>query len=48
MKRSVWAAGIILAAGWLGVSVAHEHHAKHLPDGKDVIAFRTYLDGEHW
>jgi cytochrome c556 len=43
MKRSVLTVGIILAAGWLGVSVAHEHHAKHLPDVKDVIAFRTYL-----
>ena len=43
MKRRVLTVGIMLVAGWLGVSVAHEHHAKHLPDGKDVIAFRTYL-----
>ncbi len=43
MKRIVLAMGIMLAAGWLGVSVAHEQHSKHLPDGKDVIAFRTYL-----
>jgi cytochrome c556 len=33
----------MLVAGWLGVSIAHEQHVKHLPDGKDVIAFRTYL-----
>jgi len=33
----------MLVAGWLGVGVAHENHAKHLPDSKDVIAFRTYL-----
>jgi cytochrome c556 len=43
MKRSVLTVGIILAAGWLGVSVAHENHSKKLPDVKDVIAFRTYL-----
>jgi cytochrome c556 len=43
MSRRVLTVGIILAAGWLGVSVAHEQHTKHLPDGKDVIAFRTYL-----
>lgn len=43
MKRKAWTVGIILVVGWLGVSVAHEHHAKHLPDSKDVIAFRNYL-----
>lgn len=43
MKRIGLTVGIMLIAGWLGVSVAHEHHAKRLPDGKDVIAFRTYL-----
>ncbi len=43
MKRIVLTVGTILVVGWLGVSIAHEHHAKHLPDGKDVIAFRTYL-----
>lgn len=43
MKRSVLTVGIMLIAGWLGVSVAHEHHARHLPEGTDVIAFRTYL-----
>src|SRR5688572_13393350 len=43
MKRSVLTVGIIVVAGWLGVSIAHEQHAKHLPDSKDVIAFRTYL-----
>ena len=43
MKRRVLTVGIIFVAGWLGVSAAHEHHAKHLPDSKDAIAFRTYL-----
>src|SRR5689334_2269908 len=43
MKRSVLTTGTILIAGWLSVSVAHEQHPKHLPESKDVIAFRTYL-----
>ena len=43
MKRRVLTVGIIVVVGWLGVSIAHEQHAKHLPDSKDVIAFRTYL-----
>ena len=43
MKRKALIVGIMVVAGWLGVSTAHEQHAKHLPDSKDVIAFRTYL-----
>ncbi len=43
MKWYVVTLGTILVAGWLSVSMAHEHHAKHLPDSKDSIAFRTYL-----
>lgn len=43
MTRKVLTVGIMLVAGWLGVGVAHEQHTKHLPEGKDVIAFRTYL-----
>lgn len=43
MKRWVFSIGTLLVAGWLGVSLAHEGHAKHLPDVKDTIAFRTYL-----
>jgi cytochrome c556 len=43
MKRRGLTVGIIVVVGWLGVSIAHEQHAKHLPDSKDVIAFRTYL-----
>lgn len=45
MKRNPWLAVVILAGGLLsfGLSVAHEGHSKHLPEVKDVIAFRTYL-----
>jgi cytochrome c556 len=35
---------VVIGGGWaLCVSSAHEGHAKHLPDGKDIIALRTYL-----
>jgi len=43
MKRYGVTLGTILVAGWLSVGIAHEQHAKHLPDGQDPIAFRTYL-----
>lgn len=45
MKRTLIMAAVVVVGGlWaFTVSSAHEGHAKHLPDSKDVIAFRTYL-----
>ncbi|MGE0823771.1 MAG: cytochrome c [Candidatus Binatia bacterium] len=43
MKKSVIGFGALLVAGWLGMSVAHEHAVMHVPDAKDAIAFRHYL-----
>jgi cytochrome c556 len=45
MKRTLTVAAVVVAGGlWaFNASSAHEGHAKHLPDSKDVIAFRTYL-----
>lgn len=45
MKRMLMGAATVIIGGvWmLGASSAHEGHAEHLPDGKDVIALRTYL-----
>jgi cytochrome c556 len=45
MKRTLAIAAIVIAGGlWmLGMSAAHEGHAKHIPDSKDVIALRAYL-----
>jgi cytochrome c556 len=45
MKRVLAIAAIIVAGGvWaFSASLAHERHAEHLPDAKDVIALRTYL-----
>ena len=45
MKRTLMMATVAAVGGlWaFTVSSAHEGHAKHLPDSKDVIAFRTYL-----
>jgi cytochrome c556 len=45
MKRVLAIAAIIVAGGvWaFSASLAHEGHAEHLPDAKDVIALRTYL-----
>ena len=45
MNRKMWLAAVVFGGGLLslGLSVAHEGHPKHLPDAKDVIAFRTYL-----
>jgi cytochrome c556 len=35
----------VVAGGlWaFGIGSAHEDHAKHIPDSKEIIAFRTYL-----
>jgi cytochrome c556 len=45
MKRTLAIAAIVVAGGFwtFNMSAAHEGHAKHLPDGKDVIALRAYL-----
>lgn len=45
MKRMLMSAATVIIGGvWmLSASSAHEGHAEHLPDGKDVIALRTYL-----
>src|SRR5262245_61081732 len=42
-KRQVLGVGVLLAGSWLGISLAHESHTQHLPEVKDVIAFRMYL-----
>jgi cytochrome c556 len=45
MKRVLAAAAVVVAGGlWaFGIGSAHEDHAKHIPDSKEAIAFRTYL-----
>jgi len=45
MKRTAYFAAVLAAGGlwYLTPSLAHEGHPKHLPDGKDPIAFRAYL-----
>ena len=45
MERKMWLAAVVFGGGLLslGLSVAHEGHSKHLPEVKDVIAFRNYL-----
>jgi cytochrome c556 len=45
MKRGMTFAAIVVAGGlWtFGIGAAHEDHAKHIPDSKETIAFRTYL-----
>lgn len=45
MDRKMWLAAVVFGGGLLslGLSVAHEGHSKHLPDAKDIIAFRNYL-----
>lgn len=45
MNRKMWLVAVVFGGGLLslGLSVAHEEHSKHLPDTKDVIAFRNYL-----
>ncbi len=45
MKRTLIMAAVAVVGGlWsFTLSSAHEGHAKHLPDSKDAIAFRTYM-----
>lgn len=45
MKRVLAIAAMIITGGigTFNASGAHEGHAEHLPDAKDVIALRTYL-----
>lgn len=44
MKRILAVAAVMVTGGlWTLTSAAHEGHAKHLPDSKDVIALRAYL-----
>ena len=45
MKRTAYFAAVLVAGGlwYLSPSLAHEGHPKHLPDGKDPIAFRAYV-----
>ena len=45
MKRTILIVAVGVVGGMLALNagVAHEGHAKHLPDAKDVIALRTYL-----
>lgn len=46
MKRNVLvtAALLLVSGAWFAYPIlAHEGHAKHLPDSKEVIAFRAYL-----
>jgi len=45
MRRTSYFAVALIAGGlgYLGPILAHEGHPKHLPDGKDPIAFRAYL-----
>jgi cytochrome c556 len=46
MKRGLTFAAMVVAGGlWTfgGIGSAHEDHAKHIPDSKETIAFRTYL-----
>ena len=45
MKRTLYGAAVLIAGGlgFLGASFAHENHPKHIPDGKDPIAFRNYM-----
>src|SRR5262245_50978168 len=45
MRRIVYFAAVLVAGGlwYLVPSWAHEGHPKHIPDGKDPIAFRNYL-----
>jgi cytochrome c556 len=45
MKRILAITAVVMAGGlWsLNSGTAHEGHSAHLPDGKDVIALRTYL-----
>jgi cytochrome c556 len=45
MRRISYFAAALIAGGlwYLNPILAHEDHPKHLPDGKDAIAFRAYL-----
>lgn len=45
MKRTLMIAAVAVVGGMLALNVsgAHEGHAKHLPDAKDVIALRAYM-----
>lgn len=45
MRQRLYLAAVLVAGGlWsLSPTLAHEDHPKHLPDGKDPIAFRNYL-----